>query len=66
MPIRMIAKELYKLQQEVEELEVQIESTPMPEREALQERLRRLRAERDRLRKILDGKKVSPPYRQVR
>ena len=39
MPIRMIAKELYKLQQEVEELEVQIESTPMPEREALQERL---------------------------
>ena len=66
MAIRMIAKELYKLQQEVEELEGQVESTPIPERAALEERLRRLRAERNRMRKILDGKKVSPPYRQVR
>ena len=61
----MIAKELYKVQQEVEELERQVKSSPMAERGALEERLRGLRAERDRLRKILEGKKASPPYRQV-
>ncbi|MBW1860131.1 MAG: hypothetical protein JRI70_08685 [Deltaproteobacteria bacterium] len=49
MPIRMIAKELYELLREVEKLE---------------ERLRKLKAERNRMRKILDGEKVPPPFQQ--
>lgn len=64
MSIRMIAKELYHLQQEVEKLEAQIESAPSHEREALKDRLRRLKAERDRMRKTLNGAKVPPPFRQ--
>ena len=64
MPIRMIAKELYHLQQEVEKLEAEIESASPNEREALRERLRKLKPERDRMRKILDGEKVPPPFRQ--
>ena len=61
MSIRMIAKELYQLQQEVEELEASIESAPSHERELIRERLRIARAERDRMRKILDGEKETPP-----
>ena len=64
MSIRMIAKELYHLQQEVGKLEAQIESVPSHEREALKDRLRRLKAERDRMRKTLNGAKVPPPFRQ--
>ncbi|MBW1739775.1 MAG: hypothetical protein JRJ42_01430 [Deltaproteobacteria bacterium] len=60
----MIAKELYHLQQEVERLEGQIKSAPPHEREAMADRLRRLKAERDRMRKALDGAKVPPPFRQ--
>jgi len=60
MPIRMIAKELYQLQQEVEKLEAKLESAPLHEREALKEALRKLTAERDRIRKMLDGEKTPP------
>ena len=64
MSIRMIAKELYHLQQEVEKLEAEIISAPLNEREALRDRMRRLKAERDRMRKTLNGEKVPPPVRQ--
>jgi hypothetical protein len=60
----MIAKELYHLQQEVEKLEAEIESASPNEREALRERLRKLKPERDRMRKMLDGEKDPPPFRQ--
>jgi hypothetical protein len=66
MPIRMIAKELYRLQQEVDRLQAAIESAPLHERQGLREALRQLQAERDRMRKILDGEKVPAPYRQAR
>ena len=66
MPIRMIAKELYQLQQEVEKLEAKVESAPLNERAALKEALRKLTAERDLIRKMLDGEKTPPPYREVR
>lgn len=59
MSIRMIARELYSLQRKVEELEAAYESAASHEREAIKERLRTARAERDRMRKILDGEKVS-------
>jgi len=64
MPIRMIAKELYKLLREVERLEAEIETATPHEREALRERLRKLKSERNRMRKILDGEKVPPPFQQ--
>jgi len=64
MPIRMIAKELYELLREVEKLEAEIEAATLYEREALRERLRKLKSERDRMRKILDGEKVPPPFQQ--
>jgi len=64
MSIRMIAKELYHLQQEVEKLEAQIDSAQSHEREAMADRLRRLKAEWKRMRKALNGEKVPPPFRQ--
>ena len=64
MPIRMIAQDLYRLQQEVEKLESQLETLPYDQREDLKERLRKTRAERDRMRKILEGNKEPPAYRK--
>lgn len=66
MPIRMIAKELYRLQQEVEKLEAQIKSAPPHEKEAMKDRLRKLKAECNRMRKTLDGEKAPPPFHQPR
>ena len=64
MTIRMIAKDLYRLQQEVEELEATLEATPFDKRDEIREKLRKARAERDKMRKILDGAKEPPPYRK--
>jgi len=64
MSIRLIAKELYALQQEVEKLEDQVRLAPPEKQEAMKERLRRLKAERARLRKVLDGAKEPPLSRQ--
>ena len=55
MSIRLIAKDLYRLQQEVEKLEKQIKSTDAEKRKVLKDRLRKLTAERNRMRKILNG-----------
>ena len=60
MSIRLIAKELYRLRQEVERLETELAAAPMAEQGAIQTRLRQARAERDRLRATLDGRKDSP------
>jgi hypothetical protein len=55
MSIRLIAKDLYRLQQEVEELEKQLETAPFEKHVKLEEHLRKIKAERDRMRRILDG-----------
>jgi hypothetical protein len=60
MSIRLLAKDLYRLQREVEALEKRLAAAPEPEREELAARLRALRADRDRLRSALEGKKESP------
>lgn len=57
MSIRMIAKELYLLQQEVDNLEKQIQESPIDRRLKLEEMLRKAKAERNRLRNILEGQK---------
>jgi hypothetical protein len=59
MSIRLIARELYRLQAEVEKLENQIAGAAPDKSEALKERLRKLKAERDRMRRALDGQKSS-------
>jgi hypothetical protein len=58
----MIAKELYQLQQEVEKLEMEMASAPLDQREALREKLRKAKADRDRMRRILDGEKEPSPF----
>jgi hypothetical protein len=59
MSIRLIAKDLYGLIREVEQLEKQIENAPFEKREEMTDRLRKLKSERDRMRRILDGSKDS-------
>ncbi len=59
MSIRMLAAELYRVIREIEKLETEIkDSTPgRPEREERETKLREAIAERDRLRKMLEGAK---------
>ena len=66
MSIRFVALELYRLSREVESLEREIErASPDKEQELLQ-KLRKLKAERNRMKNILEGKKERPAYRQPR
>ena len=60
MSIRLIARDLYRLIREVAELEKQIDDAPPERQEALTEELRKVKAERDRLRCVLDGSKERP------
>jgi hypothetical protein len=60
MTIRLLAKDLYRLQQQVEKLEKELEDAPFGQHEHLQERLRSVRAERNHLRRVLDGQKDTP------
>jgi hypothetical protein len=62
MSIRMIAKNLYRFQREVETLEKRLADAPMEEQEALKDRLRKLKFERNRIRSALDGAKDAPTY----
>jgi hypothetical protein len=57
MPIRMIAKELYRLLQEVEKVEKQLKNASFGKHERIKDQLRKLKAERNRFRAILEGKK---------
>ena len=60
MSIRLIAKDLYRLIREVSELEKLIDGAPLERQEAMTDELRKVKAERDRLRRVLDGSKESP------
>jgi hypothetical protein len=64
--IRLIAKELYQLQQEAERLEREIEAAPYERRAALAEELRKAQAEKDRMWRTLEGSKEPPPARRPR
>ena len=57
MPIRLIAQDLYRLIREVEALQQRIDAAPERQKAALETTLRQKKAERDRLRRALDGKK---------
>ena len=57
MSIRLIAVDLYRLIREVEAVKAELARAPWEKRVALQEKLRRAEAERDRMRRILEGQK---------
>lgn len=61
MPIRMIAQELYRLIKAVENLEKELKNVPFEKHANINEQLRKAKAERDRLRAILEGKKEHRP-----
>jgi len=60
----MIARDLYRLQQEVDRLESDLKVCPPARREDLEDQLRKARAERDRVKRMLEGTKEEPPYRK--
>lgn len=55
MSLRLIATEMYRLFQEADKIRQQIEIASLFERAKLEERLRVIGAEQDRMRRILDG-----------
>ena len=66
MSVRMIARDLYRLQQQVDRLEGLPQACPSGKREELEEELRKAKAERERVKRMLEGTKEEPPYRKPR
>ncbi len=66
MSLRMIARDLYRLQQEVDRLEIQLRISSPEKREELEDPLRKAKAERDRIKRMLEGSKEEPAYRKPR
>ena len=64
MSVRMIARDLYRLQQQVDRLEGLLRACPPGKREELEEELRKAKAERERVKRMLEGTKEEPPYRK--
>ena len=56
MSIRDIARELYRLQKEVDALERELAAAGRDEQETLRQRLRKTKAETHRMKRILDGR----------
>ena len=57
MSVRLIAQDLYRIIREVEKLEKELLSAPVQNHEILKDRLRKAKAERDLMRRSLDGSK---------
>ncbi|MEE8553643.1 MAG: hypothetical protein V3S72_10110 [Desulfobacterales bacterium] len=57
MPIKMIARELYLLLREVEKTEKELKNAPLEKHLYIKDKLRKIKAERNRMRAILEGKK---------
>jgi histidinol-phosphate/aromatic aminotransferase/cobyric acid decarboxylase-like protein len=66
LSIHLIARDLYRLEREVSELERQLAACAASERDEVEDRLRKVRAERNRMRNILEGAKEDPPCRRPR
>jgi len=56
MSIQMLTQELYRPLQKVEKIEKQLENAPSEKKEAIKDKLRKIRAERNRIRAALDGR----------
>ncbi|UCF90386.1 MAG: hypothetical protein JSW39_19095 [Desulfobacterales bacterium] len=59
MSIRLIARDLYRLHRQVGQLENKIAHAPPERIEELKDQLRKVKAERERLRNALEGRKES-------
>ncbi len=59
MSIQLLARDLYRLINEIEALEKKIETTAHEKQKGLKDDLRKLTAERNLIRKALDGTKDS-------
>lgn len=57
MSIRLLARNLYGLIREAEQLEKALKTAPDDQKSELQDRLRKIKAERERLRRALEGRK---------
>ncbi|HHP7235735.1 MAG TPA: hypothetical protein ACFCUC_13980 [Desulfobacterales bacterium] len=57
MSIRLLARNLYGLIREAEQLERALKTAPDDQKSELQDRLRKIKAERERLRRALEGRK---------
>jgi hypothetical protein len=55
MSIRLLARDLYRLQKTVERLEEELAVAPLEKRAEIEESLRRTRAEKVSVRRALDG-----------
>lgn len=55
MSIKLLARDLYRLQKEVELLEEKLAVAPAEKRAGIEEELRRTRAEKQSVRRALDG-----------
>jgi hypothetical protein len=55
MSIKLLARDLYRYQKEVERLEQELTASTPERRPGIEDQLRQARAERDCLRRALDG-----------
>jgi len=55
MSLRLIAKDLYRLEQAVDRLEKELAAAPPEKRIPLERKLAQARIERDQVRQMLDG-----------
>lgn len=55
MSIKLLAKDLYRFQKEVERLEMDLAEAPLEKRAAIEDKLRKAKAEKDNLQRALDG-----------
>jgi hypothetical protein len=60
MSIRLLARDLYRVQQEVDRIERALQEAPFDRRSGLEDKLRQARAERARLRRVMEGQKDAP------
>ncbi len=65
MSIRLIAQDLYRVIREVEKLEKEMEKAPFEKREALENKLRKAKAEERQIRAMLEAKKEPPQHSSV-
>lgn len=56
MSLRLIAKDLYRLQQKVDRLEKELGGAPAARRDVLRKQLAEAKRERDEIRRMLDGR----------
>ena len=65
MSIRMIALDLYRLQKEIDHLEKQIAAASPQQASLLKDKLRKVKAEHQQMRRVLDGR-LDRPERPLR